>query len=408
MICRELLKLPTLKNIHVAAGANGLERTIRWVYTAECFEDNREIVDWLYGGELVFITGRDIKSDESLLIDLIQRINGKSVSGLLINLGPYISEIPQKAVELADELEFPVLTIPWETRLVDVTREICAAIITKEMEEKSLDNLLENILVSEASEEESLWDRAAYYGYQLNGLCMMCSIDIFHFAEYIKIHDIKDESSILEMRTSFKRIIQEVLARNNRKALLMLRSDSVLILLKSQQNDPEVLNGIFIQMKESILKKLGGLTIKVGVGNAYPKLSEMRKSLKEAEQALMIAKLSDGEKAYYHFKELGIYSLIFGIENLRVLEDYHQKTLGQLAEYDRINSSELVGTLESYISVNGNLSATAEKLFLHRNTLIYRMNKIEEITSCSLREVKEMMRFELAFMIGRYLENCFN
>lgn len=408
MICRELLKLPTLKNINVAAGANGLERTIRWVYTSECFEDNREIVDWLYGGELVFITGRDIKSDEALLLDLIQKINDKNVSGLLINLGPYISGIPQNAVELANELEFPIFTIPWETRLVDVTREICTAIITKEMEEGSIENLLENILVSGAAEEESLWNRAAYYGYQLNGLCMICIIDIFHFAEYLKTHDIIDESSILEMRTGFKRIIQEVLARNNRKALLLLRSDSVLILLKSQQSDPDVLNEIFAQIKEGISKKLGGLTIKIGIGNGYAKLSEMKKSLKEAEQALKIAKLSDEDKTFYHFRDLGIYSLIFAVEDVQLLENYYQKMLGQLLEYDRINSSGLVGTLEMFINENGNLSASAEKLYIHRNTLIYRINKIEEITSASLREIKGMMKFEIAFMIGRYLKNCFN
>jgi PucR family transcriptional regulator, proline-responsive transcriptional activator len=408
MICRELLKLPALKNISVAAGANGLERTVRWVYTSECFEDNREIVDWLYGGELVFITGRDIKNDETLLLDLIQKINDKNVSGLLINLGPYISEIPQSVVELANKLEFPIFTIPWETRLVDVTREICTAIITKEMEEGSIENLLENILVSEASEEESLWNRAAYYGYQLNGLCMMCIIDIYHFAEYLKTHDIIDESSILEMRTGFKRIIQEVLARNNRKALLMLRSDSVLILIRSQQTDSEILNAIFTQIKESISKKLGGLAIKIGIGNAYAKLSEMKKSLKEAEQALKIAKLSYEEKACYHFKDLDIYSLILGVEDVQLLENYYQKMLGQLLEHDRINSSSLVSTLETFINESGNLSASAEKLYIHRNTLIYRINKIEEITSVDLREIKEMMKFEIAFMIGRYLKNCFN
>ena len=408
MICRELLKLPTLKNINVAAGANGLERTIRWVYIAECFEDYREIVDWRYGGELVLITGRDVKGDEPLLLDIIQKINEKNVSGLLINLGPYISEIPQSAVELANELEFPIFTIPWETRFVDVTREICTAIITKEMEEKSIDNLLENILAGEASEEESLRNRAAYYGYQLNGLCMMAIIDIFHFAEYLKTHDITDESSILEMRTGFKRIIQEVLARNNKKALLMLRSDSVLILLKSQQADTEILSGIFTQISESILKKLGGLTIKVGVGNGYAKLSEMKKSLKEAEQALKIAKLSCGDKAFYHFRDLGIYSLIFGIEDAQLLENYYQKTLGQLVEYDRLNSTGLVDTLEVFINENGNLSASAEKMYIHRNTLIYRINKIEELTSVSLRDIKEMMKFEIAFMIGRYLKNGFN
>ena len=404
MLCRELLRLPSLKNIKVAAGADGLDRIVRWVYAAECFEDNRQIVDWLYGGELVIITGRDIRDNEALLLDLLRKINEKNVSGLLINIGPYISKIPAAAVALADELGLPVLTIPWETKLVEVTREICSAVLTKEMEEKSIDNLLENILSGDVPEDDGMVERAACYGYDLAGSCLMMVIDINHFAEYLKLHEIKDERAILEIKTGFKRIIHDILIRNNRKPLIMMRSDSASILLKSQPNDMTALNEIASQAGEDVAAKLEGMTIAVGVGNAYPKISDLRKSLKEAEQALKIAKLPGSGKNIYFYNELGVYSLLLNSKEQQVLENYYRDVLGKLLEYDRINASELTATLEAFLNENCNITATADRMFVHRNTLKYRMNKIQEIAGYDLRKLKDMVKLEMGFMIGRYLK----
>lgn len=404
MICRELLGLSSLKNIKVVAGEKGLDRIVRWVYVAECFEDNRQIVDWLYGGELVIITGRDVRDNETFLLELLKLISQKKVSGLVINIGPYIKEIPHAVTSLADELAMPVLTIPWETKLVEATREICSTILIREKEEKSANSILENILLSEELEADSLIERAANYGYDLTGDCMMCIIEICNFQEYIKQHGIKDEGTLLAVKTNIIRILTDIFIHNNKKALTMLRNDSVMILLKAQTNDFKILNSIAAQAENELAQKFDGLTIVVGLGNSYPSLSDQRKSLKEAEQALKIARLSQTGRILHQYKDMGIYSILLNVKDRHVLEHYYQELLGELIEYDRINSSELISTLDAYLKENGNITMTAEKMFIHRNTLKYRINKIEEIALCDLRRLDDMIKLEIGLMIGRYLK----
>jgi PucR family transcriptional regulator, proline-responsive transcriptional activator len=404
MICREILKLPSLNRLEAVAGTDGMERLVRWVYVAECFDNTFEIVDWLFGGELVFITGRGIKGDEQILLELIEKINEKNVSGLIINVGPYILEIPQTAIDLANKLNFPLFKLPWEIKLVEITHDLSSAIILKEMEEKSLDNLLENILFSEVNYDENLIDRAAYYGFDLSTNCQVSIIDIDGFADFLKKHEIKDEKKIIDLKISLKRIVQDILVCNGKKALMMLRSDSIILLSKSQEIEIKVFRNIFNEIKIEVARKLKGMTISAGVGNAYLDLKDMKKSLKEAEMALKIAKFSNSINNICAYNDLGIYSLLLNIKDYQILDKFYYDCLGSIIEYDKLNSKELINTLEMLLKESGNISLTSEKLYIHRNTLKYRIQKIEEITNSDLRNLKDCIKMEIAIMIGSLMK----
>ncbi len=405
MICKDILGLPSLKDLRIVAGTEGMDRPVRWIYIAECFEDTRQIVDWLFGGELVFITGLGIKGNMAILAELIEKINAKNVSGLIVNIGPYIPNIPQEIIDLADRLSLPILEIPWETRLVEITRDLCSAIFVKEMEEKSIDNLLENILFSDSYVDEGFTDRAAHYGYDLTGACRMCIVDIDHFSSFLKQKGLKDEGAILNIKNIFKRIVHEALLKNNKKALTMLRSDSVILLAQVHGNADGDIRKVIDDIRKGVSKKLEGLTVSVGIGNPYSGLGNMRKSLREAEQALRVAKFSSSRNAVYYYNDLGIYTLIYNVRDQQVLEKFYHDILGSVIEYDRINSSSLLSTLEMYLRESGNITITSEKLFIHRNTLKYRVQKIEEILGCDLKDFRDCINLEVALMIGRYLNN---
>ena len=143
IIVKDILKLESLKEMELVAGNTGLERSVEWIYVAECFEDPLEGIQWLQGGELVFITGVGMKGDMSVLINLIKGISEKNGSGLIVNIGPYIKSIPEEAIKLANELEFPLFTLPWEVKLVEVSREISNAIVLSRIEENSLTSFFE-------------------------------------------------------------------------------------------------------------------------------------------------------------------------------------------------------------------------------------------------------------------------
>ena len=405
LICRDILKLPSLKELKTVAGRRGLGRQLRWVYVADSFDDIRQAADWLYGGELVFITGSGIKKDADILAEFIKRINDKSVAGLVVNVGPYIESIPRAAIEQAEELNFPLFELPWKVKIVEVTHEICSTVILKEQEETALNNLLENLLFSERSLDENLTDRAGYYGYDLTNACRVGILDIDGFAAFLKQRNINDEKMIAGIKNDFSKIVYEAFCRNGKKALTLSRSDSVIFLVQSREEDNEDIKRIIDEIRKEVSARLYGLSLKAGVGKRYIELNDFRRSFKEADQAMRIARSEGGADTTVFYENMGIYTLLVGIKERSILEGYYLEIMRPLLEYDKINNADLLRTLEVYLDENCNITTASERLFIHRNTMKYRIKKIEELTRSDLRDLKTCMKFEVGFKAGKLLEN---
>jgi len=92
--CKELMELPSLQKLNLVGGHTGLERHVRWVH----FLDLPDIMPWVQGGELLFMTGMGFRDQESDLLSLVEGICKKNLAGLVINIGPYISAIPESVI----------------------------------------------------------------------------------------------------------------------------------------------------------------------------------------------------------------------------------------------------------------------------------------------------------------------
>lgn len=135
-----------------------------------------------------------------------------------------------------------------------------------------------------------------------------------------------------------------------------------------------------------------------GVGTPAPDLSDWRVSFRQAGQALEMARRLNQRQPLY-FPDLSIYRLLFQIEHNPELIAFQEEILGPLlaSEGDR----ELIHTLEAYFEHNGNLSQTAEALYIHRNTLIYRMERIAEIMGLDFDKPETRLSVQLALHIHR-------
>ena len=101
---------------------------------------------------------------------------------------------------------------------------------------------------------------------------------------------------------------------------------------------------------------------------------------------------------------MGVYQLLFMSEDHDILYQMHHRLLGPIIEYDRIHHTELEETLYNYLMFDSNQKAMAEALFMHRNTINYRMNKIKEITQCEFSSFEEKMPYMIAFYIKDIVE----
>lgn len=143
-----------------------------------------------------------------------------------------------------------------------------------------------------------------------------------------------------------------------------------------------------------------GAWVLCGVGVACTELSEWRTSFRQAGQALEMARRL-GERKPFYFPDLSVYRLLLQIEHNPELVAFQEETLGALLAYE--GGGELIQTLEAFFNHHGNLSQAADTLFVHRNTLVYRMERIAEITGLDLDHPDTRLAVQLALRISRMM-----
>lgn len=140
-----------------------------------------------------------------------------------------------------------------------------------------------------------------------------------------------------------------------------------------------------ISKYKEVVENRFNIRTSLGIGQAYP-LLDLNKSYNEARIALTLPRLMGKKGFVQKFTDLGVFAFVFS-KNAEVMREYCLKTLGKLIEYDEKNDSELMLTLRKLVDNNFNRKATADSLFVHINTLHYRLTKIEQILEINLSRI---------------------
>ncbi|NLD73734.1 MAG: hypothetical protein GX649_13595, partial [Chloroflexi bacterium] len=144
-----------------------------------------------------------------------------------------------------------------------------------------------------------------------------------------------------------------------------------------------------------------GARVSVGVSRPVATLGELGRAVRQAGEAAALGRQIAGRPGPHHYDELGLYRLLAGLRDQEELRRFHEETLGGLARYDEENRTELLHTLEVFFRENANASRTARALYVHRNTLAYRLQRIAEITGASLDDPQARLALQLALLIHR-------
>lgn len=140
------------------------------------------------------------------------------------------------------------------------------------------------------------------------------------------------------------------------------------------------------------------IPVRCGIGSPAEDLSLWRDSFRQAGQALELARRLDERNPQY-FPDLSVYRLLLQLEHFPDLQAFKNEILGPLISYE--GGGDLINTLEAYFDHNGVLSQAAEALYIHRNTLIYRMERIAEISGLDLDNTETRLAVQLALRIHR-------
>ena len=140
----------------------------------------------------------------------------------------------------------------------------------------------------------------------------------------------------------------------------------------------------------------------VGIGTVVNSIKDLARSFKEAQVALEVGKVFDTEKPIVSYNHLGIARLIYQLPT--TLCEMFLKEVFRKGSIDSLDHETLF-TIQRFFENSLNVSETSRKLFVHRNTLVYRLEKIKKITGLDLREFEDAIVFKVALMVKKYLSS---
>ena len=187
--------------------------------------------------------------------------------------------------------------------------------------------------------------------------------------------------------------------RQNDFVLSIGEGDVVLIRQMPEGTGIKDLNKIASTIEEA-LRSGGEPTVVVGIGTVATHLRDLAKSYKEAQIAIEVGKVFDTEKYVINYENLGIGRLIYQLPTT-LCEMFLQEVFKK-NPIDALDKETLF-TIHKFFENNLNVSETARKLFVHRNTLVYRLEKIKKLTGLDLREFDDAITFKVALMVKKYL-----
>ncbi|MBX7253041.1 MAG: helix-turn-helix domain-containing protein [Candidatus Promineofilum sp.] len=192
-----------------------------------------------------------------------------------------------------------------------------------------------------------------------------------------------------------------VLSNHPRPALAHIYGNQHLVVFQALKNaeDMESAHQLGRRIHEQIEAEFPGAQLIGGISGPARALTDWPASYDQALQAMQLGQRLKLTNQFVQFSSLGIYRLLYGLENLPEVRRFAEDIMRPLAEYDEQNRGSLVKTVEAYFSHHGNISQTAESLFVHRNTLLYRMERIQELTGLQLDQANMRLALHLALRL---------
>lgn len=158
-------------------------------------------------------------------------------------------------------------------------------------------------------------------------------------------------------------------------------------------------------LREQLAARSPSGLVAAGISRPATGLSSLREAYREAKDAVGIAYELNDRDCTTFYGDLKLYQLLLALKerNLEKLDQFYLDALGPLVEHDNRKHSDLVRTLNGFFEANGNLAKAAQQLDVHRNTLVYRLDRIADLTELDLDDADNRLILHLALKTQRVL-----
>jgi PucR family transcriptional regulator, purine catabolism regulatory protein len=201
------------------------------------------------------------------------------------------------------------------------------------------------------------------------------------------------------------RAAQNVVARREVRALVAAHDGAICVLVMPEADAaPDALYRLAEMVRDECAGATADASTSLGLGRTHDSAAGVRQSYREAEHALEMGRRLLGAGRQASFADLGLHRLLFAMAQHPELSDYYRGTVGDLLAYDERSSAELMATLDAFFAANGSPTETAQRLRLHRNTVLYRLRRIEEVGHLRLDDPATRLNLHLCLRIRDVLQ----
>ena len=345
------------------AGFEGLNRNIRWFHIAE----DETLSNFIIGDELVFTTGVKMNGNSVALLGFVKAMLKYGAGGIVINTGKYINEIPQKLKDFCNENRLPLFVMPWEIRLVDVGKASSTAILEDERFSVNFRNAVNTALFLPGLSKDSL-SLFSEYGFseEMNYTVLVISS--------------KNEE--------IEKMVNDCIPNLNSIAFVTSVGGDIVVILSNK-------NGSSLFGEATAMQGKIKTMALCGVSDVFKGISNLSKGYHSAQTN----KISGKANARKILENHSQYEILLEIKDDEKIRAYCNETIGPIIKYDKAHNTNLYQTLKCYFDNNASVNKTSAQMFIHRNTINYKIKKIEHILSCDLSSFEERFTLMLAIKL---------
>lgn len=393
--CRDILNLK-LDGMELIAGEEGLDRIVSWSYIVQ----TRPYEDHMNQGNFAMIVVDDVRFDFEEVARSMEELYALGISGLAVSVTEDKEEVPSFIIERAEEMKLPLFYIRWEgASFVDIAQGIGALILDTDVQNKRTGDYLYNLLFGYEINEKYVEKLSGQFGFDFT---KFYRVGIIVVDRTYGINLEQDEHVYEYYANCLQREVKGIDGKP-----MFMRFLNKFVLLFEAREDKKIereLERILRTLDDSFQFK-GKIRSTCILGEAYRSPKDFGKSYQEAKSFIPRKDVLPNarSKKVISASAMGIYKFMFNSGNQAEVLQYCNEKLKKLEEYDHANGAFLCDTLIAFYMNGFNTIKTAEELYIHRNSLQYRLNKIKELLEMELNDYVEYLDLVNCILVKKWM-----
>lgn len=273
-------------------------------------------------------------------------------------------------------------------------------------EQKIREQLLEDLLMRRYSDEKMVLQRGRHLGFDISGKYCLFAIDAEAFEELLSGEPGfgGDENKVQQVKSQVQQLIRTGMEAYQRPSLILDRSMGAVGMVGVRGEEDMLACAAAVEDIIASLDKLKtGLVFFAGISRVKQGIQHVEQAQREAVLAMRAGRRMHrgGTPTHTHsFGALGPLCFLCELGGSAAMRDFYEENMQALLQYDKNNNAELVKTLDCYFLCKQNLRKTADMLFVHKNSVIYRLNKIETLLGRSLDDPETSFDLQLCLKLA--------